>query len=257
MADQTEAPYLDALVAYVAREPGPLPHPGAQGHRCRSRPDAAARRSRHPPRRPAGHRGDRRRPGADARSSAPSGSPPRPGAPAQLVPGQRRLRRKPRDLHDLAHATELGRGHRPRPVVVQRNVHSSTIDGLVLSGLRPTFVAPEIDPELGIAHCVTPEALDAALDAEPDAAPRCWSRPPTSGPSPESPQLAEVAHAHERPAGRRRGLGLAPLLPRGLPTGGARGGADLVLSSTHKIVGSLTQSAILHLGDAAIASTRM
>ena len=42
------------------------------------------------------------------------------------------------------------------PVVVQRNVHSSIIDGLVLSGLRPTFVSPEIDTELGIAHCVTP-----------------------------------------------------------------------------------------------------
>ena len=43
--------------------------------------------------------------------------------------------------------------------VVQRNVHSSVIDGLVLSGLRPTFVAPEIDDELGVAHCLTPDAL--------------------------------------------------------------------------------------------------
>ncbi len=33
-----------------------------------------------------------------------------------------------------------------------------------------------------------------------------------------------------------------------LPTGALRGGADMVLSSTHKIVGSFTQSAILHLG---------
>src|ERR671910_722783 len=35
---------------------------------------------------------------------------------------------------------------------------------------------------------------------------------------------------------------------RATPTGALRLGADLVLSSTHKIVGSLTQSAILHLG---------
>ncbi|MDP9188659.1 MAG: amino acid decarboxylase, partial [Actinomycetota bacterium] len=35
---------------------------------------------------------------------------------------------------------------------------------------------------------------------------------------------------------------------RDLPPGALRGGADVVLSSTHKIVGSLTQSAILHLG---------
>jgi arginine/lysine/ornithine decarboxylase len=36
-------------------------------------------------------------------------------------------------------------------VVVQRNAHSSTIDALVLSGMRPTFAAPEVDAELGIA----------------------------------------------------------------------------------------------------------
>ena len=50
-------------------------------------------------------------------------------------------------------------------VVVQRTVHGSTIDGLVLAGLRPTFVAPEVDVELGLAHCVLPSALDAALAA--------------------------------------------------------------------------------------------
>ena len=54
-------------------------------------------------------------------------------------------------------------------MVVQRNAHSSTIDALVLSGLRPTFVAPELDPELHIAHCMTPEALDRALDETPGA----------------------------------------------------------------------------------------
>ena len=54
-------------------------------------------------------------------------------------------------------------------VIVQRNVHSSTIDGLIVSGLRPAFVAPELDPDLGIAHCLTPAALDAALAETPAA----------------------------------------------------------------------------------------
>ena len=51
-----------------------------------------------------------------------------------------------------------------------RTVHGSTIDGLVLAGLQPTFVAPEVDVELGIAHCVRPSALDAALARAPEAA---------------------------------------------------------------------------------------
>ena len=50
-------------------------------------------------------------------------------------------------------------GHMGERVVVQRNVHSSVIDGLVLNGMRPTFVAPELDPELGIAHGLTPDSL--------------------------------------------------------------------------------------------------
>src|SRR3954454_7929435 len=55
------------------------------------------------------------------------------------------------------------------PVVVQRNSHGSVVDGLVLSGGVPSFVAPEYDPELGMAHGVTPAALDAALEATPGA----------------------------------------------------------------------------------------
>src|ERR671917_47701 len=55
------------------------------------------------------------------------------------------------------------------PVVVQRNSHASVIDGLVLSGGTPTFVAPEYEHELGMAHGVTPESLAAALERAPDA----------------------------------------------------------------------------------------
>src|SRR3712207_7084355 len=33
----------------------------------------------------------------------------------------------------------------------------------------PAFVSPEVDPELGIAHCLTPRSLDAALRDTPGA----------------------------------------------------------------------------------------
>ena len=74
------------------------------------------------------------------------------GRPADLVSLQRRLAGQPAACLALAQ-----RGER---VIVQRNVHASTIDGLVLAGLQPTWVAPELDPELGLAHCLTPAALD-------------------------------------------------------------------------------------------------
>ena len=132
---------------------------------------------------------------------------------------------------------------------MQRNAHSSTIDGLVLSGLRPTFVAPELDPELGIAHCLTPEALDAALAATPGRGRRVRSsRRPTSARSPTFAALAEVAHARGVPLIVDEAWGAHLAFHEALPEHALSAGADLVISSTHKIVGSLTQSAMLHLG---------
>jgi arginine decarboxylase len=148
----------------------------------------------------------------------------------------------------FAHAADPEAGSAGRRVVVQRNVHTSTVDGLVLSGLRPSFIQPELDPELGIAHCVTPEALANALEAEPAAVAAMVVSPTYFGAVADVAGLAEVAHSHGVPLAVDEAWGSHLYFHERLPTGALRLGADLVLSSTHKIVGSLTQSAILHLG---------
>ena len=119
----------------------------------------------------------------------------------------------------------------------------------MLSGLRPTFVAPELDPELHIAHCITPEALDrrARGDARrrrrDDRLADLLRRGRRRGRAGRGGALAR------RAAGRRRGVGRAPRRSTSdLPAPALALGADLVVSSMHKVVGSLTQSAIVHLG---------
>jgi lysine decarboxylase len=251
MADQTEAPYLDALVAYVARNPGRFHIPGHKGTRADPGLTAALGEAAILHDVPPGIEG------------IDVGSEPTPFQRAQELAAEAWGAERSWFLVNgasggnhaicmtLAHATgKLRTGPPDRgPVVVQRNVHSSIIDGLVLSGLRPTFVAPEIDPELGIAHCVTPDALGAALDAEPDAEAVLLVSPTYFGAVARIEQLAEVAHARDIPLVVDEAWGSHLYFHDGLPPGALRGGADLVLSSTHKIVGSLTQSAILHLGD--------
>ena len=135
-------------------------------------------------------------------------------------------------------------------VVVQRNVHSSTIDGLVLSGLRPTFVQPVVDPELYVPHCVTPEALGEALDRTPGAVGAMIVSPTYFGAVADVRALAELAHARGVPLVVDEAWGAHFAFHEDLPEPALRAGADLVISSTHKIVGSLTQSAMLHLGPA-------
>jgi lysine decarboxylase len=132
--------------------------------------------------------------------------------------------------------------------VVQRNAHSSTIDGLILSGLRPTFVAPVIDTDLGIAHCLDPEALDRALAETPDACGALVVSPTYFGAVANVRALGEVAHARGVPLVVDEAWGAHLHFSDAVPEDALSAGADLVISSTHKIVGSLTQSAMLHLG---------
>jgi arginine decarboxylase len=146
------------------------------------------------------------------------------------------------------HVACMALAHVGREVVVQRNCHSSTIDGLVLSGLRPVFMAPELDEELRIAHTVTPDTLDAALRATPTAVAAMVVSPTYFGAVADVSGQAEVAHARGVPLIVDEAWGAHLAFSDELPAHALTLGADLVVSSTHKVVGSLTQSAMLHLG---------
>jgi lysine decarboxylase len=132
-------------------------------------------------------------------------------------------------------------------VLVQRNSHASVVDGLVLSGGMASFVAPEYDEELGMAHGVTPAALREALERSPEIRTAFIVSPTYYGMAADIRGCVEAAHA--------AGVALIVDCAWGshfgfhpsLPESPLSAGADAVLASTHKIVGSLTQSAMLHV----------
>ena len=131
---------------------------------------------------------------------------------------------------------------------MQRNSHASVVDGLVLSGGMPSYVAPEYEDELGMAHGVTPESLERALDEAPDAAAAFVVSPTYYGLGADVGALADVAHARGIPLVVDQSWGPHFGFHPGIPPSALHLGADAVLTSTHKIVGSLTQSALLHVG---------
>jgi arginine decarboxylase len=238
---QREAPYLDAVADYARRSPARLHVPGHKGG-----------------------------PGADPElveaigqrafeMDVPSltwgidiGSDPTPFQRAQALAAEAWGARRAWFLINGASQGNLVAGlalaHAGDRIVVQRNAHSSTIDALILSGMRPTFVAPELDPELQIAHCITPESLAAALDATPGAAGATVVSPTYFGAVADVRGLADVAHERGVPLVVDEAWGAHMAFHERLPDHALICGADLVVSSTHKIVGSLTQSAMLHLG---------
>jgi lysine decarboxylase len=132
-------------------------------------------------------------------------------------------------------------------VVVQRNSHASVIDGLVLSGGSTTFVSPEYHAELGMALGVTPEALAQALAAEPDAAATFIVSPTYYGMAADIEGCVRVAHDAGVALVVDNAWGAHFGFHPDLPPSPLALGADAVLTSTHKIVGSLTQSAMLHI----------
>lgn len=147
------------------------------------------------------------------------------------------------------HALCLALAKPGQHVLVQRNSHASVVDGLVLSGGIASFVAPEYDEELGMAHGVTPEALAEALARLPDIGTAFIVSPTYYGMAADIRGCAEVAHragvALVVDCAWGSHFGFHPMLPE-FPLAQ---GADAVLASTHKIVGSLTQSAMLLVAD--------
>jgi lysine decarboxylase len=147
------------------------------------------------------------------------------------------------------HALCLALAKPGRHVLVQRNSHASVVDGLVLSGGMASFVTPEYDPELGMAHGVTPQALEQALSRSAGISAVFMVSPTYYGMAADVRGCAEVAHAAGAALVVDCAWGSHFGFHPALPESPLRQGADAVLASTHKIVGSLTQSAMLHVAE--------
>src|SRR5919198_1554040 len=217
MADQPSAPYLDAVVAYGFRGSGRFHVPGHKGG-------------------PGADPGLRFALGERALAvdlpqdieGIDLGPSPTPYERAEALAAESYGAARTWFLTNGAtqgnHALCLALAPLGAQIVAQRNSHASIVDGLVLSGGIPSFVAPEYDEDLGITHCVTPAALEAALRDAPEA------------------HAAGVPLVVDQSWGPHFGF------HEDLPPTALSQGADAMLTSTHKIAGSLTQSAMLHVG---------
>jgi arginine/lysine/ornithine decarboxylase len=237
--EQPTAPYLDAVGAYAFRGPGRYHVPGHKGG-------------------PGADPGLRKTIGVDALAAdVPQdihgidlGPSPTPYERAERLAadafGAGRTFFLTNGATQGNHALYLALAPLGARIVAQRNSHASLVDGLVLSGGIPSFVAPEYDDELGMTHCVTPAALEAALRDAPDARAAFIVSPTYYGMAADVAALADVAHRAGVPLVVDQAWGPHFGFNEALPSTALSQGADAMLTSTHKIAGSLTQSAMLH-----------
>jgi arginine decarboxylase len=144
-------------------------------------------------------------------------------------------------------------GNRSHGIIAQRSAHSSFVDGLVVTGLHPAFVTPTIDAELGIAHGVHPDDIAEALKQTPGTKAVYIISPSYFGAVSDVRAIADVAHDHGVPLIVDGAWGAHFGFHSDLPANPISQGADVLVSSTHKMGGSLHQSAMLHLSDGPFA----
>jgi arginine decarboxylase len=132
-------------------------------------------------------------------------------------------------------------------LILPRNVHQSAIAALILSGAVPIFVEPEYDPDLAIAHSITPAAVSAALNQHPDAKAVLIVYPTYYGVCGNVRAIAQIVHEHQIPLLVDEAHAPHFAFHPDLPIPALAAGADLVVQSTHKVLSALTQAAMLHL----------
>ncbi|MFF8413928.1 aminotransferase class I/II-fold pyridoxal phosphate-dependent enzyme [Streptomyces omiyaensis] len=132
-------------------------------------------------------------------------------------------------------------------LLVGRDAHKSVVSGLILSGIEPAWVDPRWDAGRHLAHPPAAEAFEAAFAEHPDARGALVTTPTPYGTCSDLAAIAEVCH--------RRGLPLIvdeawgahlPFHPE-LPTWAMDAGADVCVTSVHKMGSGLEQSSVFHL----------
>ncbi len=132
-------------------------------------------------------------------------------------------------------------------ILVPRNVHKSITAGIILSGATPVYMDPEIDKHLGIAHGISADTVEETLKAHPDAAAVLVINPTYYGVASDIRRISDIVHSYNIPLIVDEAHGPHLGFNDRLPCSSMQAGADICAQSTHKIIGSMTQSSFLHV----------
>ncbi|HEU4962894.1 MAG TPA: aminotransferase class I/II-fold pyridoxal phosphate-dependent enzyme [Bacilli bacterium] len=132
-------------------------------------------------------------------------------------------------------------------ILVPRNLHKSVLNGLVLAQATPVFYTPEVDETFGIATGVSVETVRRMVQAHPQARALLITSPTYHGICSDLATIAEVVHAAGMLLLVDEAHGAHFAFHERLPQTAMAAGADMAVQSTHKMLGSLTQSSMLHV----------
>jgi arginine decarboxylase len=130
-------------------------------------------------------------------------------------------------------------------VLVARNAHRSTLLGIILAGLDPVWLPPDLDPRTGLPVGVAPPALAAAVAEHPDAVALFLTEPSYGGTVSDLPALIAVAHGAGVPVVVDQAWGAHFGFHPAYPPHALAVGADAMIISAHKTLPSYSQAAVV------------
>lgn len=132
-------------------------------------------------------------------------------------------------------------------IIIARNCHKSVYNGCVLNGLTVHYIYPPVDRSTGVNGSITTESVLAALGEFPKAKAIVLTSPTYEGVISDILSIAEIAHSRNIPVivdsahgAHLRFCGYGGKDP-------VQNGADIVISSLHKTLPSLTQTALANV----------
>lgn len=132
-------------------------------------------------------------------------------------------------------------------LLIARNCHKSVYHGAYLRRLRLSYLYPALVPETGICEAVSPWQVKDALEKEADISAVLIVSPTYEGRIAEVEEIARIVHGHGIPLivdeAHGAHLGFHPAFAEC----SSRIGADLVITSVHKTLPAMTQTALLHV----------
>lgn len=135
-------------------------------------------------------------------------------------------------------------------VLVGRTLHRSLLVGLVLAGLSPVWLRPEVDPATGLPLGITPDTVENGFRRAPDAIAVLIGDPSYVGTTTDVATIAGVAHSHDVPLVVDAAWAAHFGFHEDLPPHAVQQGADAMVTSAHKALPAWSQGAlVLACGD--------
>jgi arginine decarboxylase len=131
-------------------------------------------------------------------------------------------------------------------LVVGRDAHKSVIAGLILSGVRPIWAEPCWDPDLALAHPPAVAEFTRLLAEHPDARGALVTSPTPYGTCADLGAISRACHDRDVPVIVDEAWGAHLPFHPDLPTWAMDAGADVCVTSVHKMGSGLEQGSVFH-----------